>query len=84
MSINTGTVECSSADGFDLLPSMSTTAPSLTLTNVTIQNTENAIVASAGTATITTSNIWFNHNGVTQLASGTIDLSGGGNNSRDL
>jgi hypothetical protein len=55
--------------------------PTLTLSGATISNTELGVYASAGSATISNSNIWYNYNGVEQDTDGTnvasFDLSGG-------
>jgi hypothetical protein len=75
MSFANGTVQCIEGDGFQLLGS----APSLTLENTTIQNTNRRVYAQAGTATISNSTVWYNYTGVQQDIDGRIDLSGGAN-----
>jgi len=79
MTFNNGTVQCLSGEGFDL-ESSSQGTPTLTLKNTTIQNTETAVYAAAGTAAISGSTIQFNYNGVEQSSDSThvaaIDLSG--------
>jgi hypothetical protein len=55
--------------------------PTLTLTGATIQNTERAFYASAGTATISGSTFWYNYNNVDIDTDGTnsasVNLNGG-------
>jgi len=76
-----GTVQCMLGVGF-LMQATANGTPTLTLDRTTIQNTAIAISASAGTATVSSSTIQYNANGVEQTSSGensaTIDLSGGG------
>ena len=80
VSFSNGTVQCISGNGFELLRSGGN-IPTLTLANSTIQNTELGIYALAGTASVSSSTIQFNYNGVEQdtdgTLSGTVDLSGG-------
>jgi hypothetical protein len=81
MTFNNGTVQCISGTAFELVTSPNGNGnPSLTLQNTTVQNTERAVYASAGTATISGSTIQFNYNGVEQTSdgtnTGTINLSG--------
>jgi hypothetical protein len=83
-----GVVQCISGTGFRLVAGDGGTGnPILNLGNTTIQNTEQAVFASAGTATLWGSTIQFNYNGVEQATDGTnlatIDLDGadGGTNS---
>ncbi len=81
MTFKNGTVQCIGGDGFDLVASPSGGVPTLRIDNTIIQNTELAIFASAGTATVTNSTIRFNYNGVEQgvqgtIHTGTIDLGG--------
>jgi hypothetical protein len=74
-------VQCIYSDAF--LLEASTLTPTLTLDSTTIQNSEQAIIATAGSATISNSTIEFNYNGIQQATDGTnisaINLSGGGN-----
>ncbi len=81
MTFNNGIVQCISGDAFDLTATKNGT-PTLTIDNTTIQNTEYGVNAAAGTATVTSSTIWYNYNGVQQGTDGTnistIDLSSGG------
>ncbi len=81
MTFNNGTVQCISGDAF-LLNATSNGTPTLTLVGTTIQNTEFGVKANAGTATISSSTIQYNYNGVEQGTDGTnlssIDLSSGG------
>jgi hypothetical protein len=84
MTFKNGTVQCITGAGFRLNTSGSGNGnPSLTLDSTTIQNTDRAIYASAGTATVTKTTINYNFNGVQQDTdgnnNGTIDLTGGGN-----
>ena len=80
MTFENGTVQCISGAGFWLQASGSD-LPTLTLQGTTIQNTELAVYASAGTATISGTTIQYNYNGVEQDTDGTnvstIDLNGG-------
>ena len=80
MTFSGGTVQCISGDGF-LLQATATGTPVLTMSKTTIQNTEYAIDATAGKASVSGSTIEFNYNGVMQGTDGTnnstIDLSGG-------
>jgi len=83
MTFNNGTVQCISADAFQLNTSPNNKGnPTLTLVNTTIQNTEFGVLANAGAATISNSNIQYNYKGVEQGTDGTnvsaIDLSSGG------
>ncbi len=79
MTFGNGTMQCLSGEGFDL-ESSSQGTPTLIVTNTTIQNTETAIYAAAGNATVSGSTIQFNYNGVEQGSDEThvasIDLSG--------
>jgi len=83
MTFTNGTVQCISGDGF-LLQAADKLAstPTLSLDRSTIQNTEYALYATAGSATIKSSTIEYNYNGVMQgtdsTNSATVDLSGGG------
>jgi len=77
MTFDNGHVQCIAGDGFKLTSS-TMGAPVLKLDNTTIQNTEQAILAVGGTATVSSSTIQFNYNGVEQTDGGTVDLSGGG------
>ena len=81
MTFENGHVQCIAADAFQLFAS-SLGAPTLSIDSSTIQNTEAAIVAGAGSATVSSSTFQFNYNGVEQLTDGTnfgtIDLSGKG------
>ncbi len=81
VTFNNGTVQCIAGDAFDLFATKAGT-PTLTLNSTTIQNTEYGVNAFAGTATISSSTIWYNYNGVQQGTDGTnvssIDLSSGG------
>jgi hypothetical protein len=80
--IEGGSFECIAGDAFELTASASG-VPSLTLEGITILNSEGAIDAKAGKATVTNSTIEYNYNGVEQDSDGVnvgfIDLSGGGN-----
>jgi len=83
MTFENGTVQCISGAGFELMQSLNKDGnPTLTLATTTIQNTEQAVYVSAGTATISGSTIQFNYNGVKQTSDGTnvgtVDLSGAG------
>ncbi len=83
MTFNNGTVQCISADAFLLNTSPKGNGnPKLTLLNSTVQNTEFGVLANAGAATISNSNIQYNYKGVEQGTDGTnvssIDLSSGG------
>jgi hypothetical protein len=79
MVFSNGAVQCLSGEGFDL-ESSSLGTPTLTVSNSTIQNTETAIYAAAGSATLSGSTIQFNYRGVEQSSDSThvasIDLSG--------
>jgi hypothetical protein len=77
-----GTVQCVAGAGFTLNAS-STGVPSLTLASTTIQNTDNAVLANAGSATLTGCTLEFNYLGAVQ---GTTTLSDGGieNSTLDL
>jgi len=82
MTFSNGAVQCIAGDGF-LLQSSLNGSPTLTLASTTIQNTEYALLANAGTASVSASTIRFNYNGVQQGDGATVDLSGGtagGNN----
>jgi hypothetical protein len=84
MTFKNGTVQCITGAGFRLNTSGNGNgSPSLTLDSTTIQNTDRAIYASAGKATVTNTTINYNFNGVQQdtdgTNNGTIDLTGGGN-----
>ena len=80
MTFSNGTVQCISGDGF-LLQASSNGVPTLTLDSTTIQNTEYALFATAGKATVSGSTIQYNYNGVQQGTDGTntatVDLNGG-------
>jgi hypothetical protein len=80
MTFSNGTVQCISGDGF-LMQATANGTPTLTMSKTTIQNTEYAIDATAGSASISGSTIQYNYNGVMQGTDGTnkstIDLSGG-------
>jgi hypothetical protein len=77
MTFSNGMVQCISGTAFKLVTSPNGNGdPSLNLQSSTIQNTERAVYASAGTATISGSTIQFNYNGVEQTGTGTINLSG--------
>ncbi len=85
VTFDNGTLSCISGQGFHLQASAGGN-PTLTVDSTTIQNTEGAVVAQAGSATITNSTIQFNVNGVEQNTDGinvsSINLSGsaaGGN-----
>ncbi len=77
-----GMVQCIGGTGFELQTTTSG-APSVTIDNTTIQNTDLGIYAAGGTVTVTNSNINFNFNGVQQDTlsgnTGSINLGGGGN-----
>jgi hypothetical protein len=77
-----GTVQCIGGTAFQLQAN-GNHKPTLTLDSTTIQNTDLAILASAGTATVTNSTLRHNFVGVQQdtdgINNGVIDLSGGGN-----
>ena len=79
MTYDNGRIQCISGGGFDLSASPSGT-PTLDLTNTVIQNTELAIFASAGSATLSDSTVQFNVDGVEQSTDGThfgtINLGG--------
>ncbi len=81
MTFNNGTVQCIEGDGF-LLNATANGSPTLTLVGTTIQNTEFGVKANAGNATISSSTIQYNFNGVEQGTDGTnvssLDLSSGG------
>ncbi len=77
MTFSNGQVQCIAGDGFKLTSS-AMGAPTLELRGSTIQNTEQAILAVGGSATVSGSTIQFNYNGVEQTDGGTVDLSGGG------
>ena len=81
LTFENGAVQCISGGGFGLVASASGGLPALTLSNTTIQNTELGLYASAGTATVSSSTIQYNYDGVEQDGDGTniasVDLSGG-------
>ncbi len=78
MSLKNATVQCVQGDGIDMnASSHGFAAPTLTLSGATIQNTEYALKASAGTATVSSSTFWYNYNNVEQTGTATVDLSGG-------
>src|SRR5581483_2046153 len=74
--LNNATVQCIAGDGIRL-ESTANGSPILTMSSGTIQNTENGLHVSAGTATLTNTTIWYNYFGVQQDQQGTVDLSGG-------
>ena len=80
VTLDNATVQCITGYGFELLAS-SNGSPRLTLSHATIQNTNAGVYASAGTAAVSSSSIWYNFVGVDQDTDGTnvgtIDLSGG-------
>ncbi len=80
MTFSNGKVGCLAGDAF-YLEASTNGSPTLTLTDTTVQNTERAIYASAGKATVSGSSFLYNYNGVEQDTDGTntasIDLSGG-------
>ena len=83
MTFSNGAVQCISGDGFRLRAADAlANTPTLTVDRTTIQNTEYAIDATAGSATVESSTIQYNYNGVQQGTDGTniatVDLSGGG------
>jgi hypothetical protein len=83
VTLHNGTVQCIAGDAFLLETTASGNGtPTLNLDATTIQNTNLALYASAGTATLTNSTIQYNVSGVEQALSGkntaTIDLSGAG------
>jgi hypothetical protein len=82
VTLKNATIQCVAGDGLYLQGSRKGT-PTVTLDSTTIQNTDLAIYASAGTAAVTTSTFQFNFRGVQQDTDGTnnaaINLSGGGN-----
>jgi hypothetical protein len=83
MTFSNGTVQCISGGGFVLQAADNLkSVPTLSLVGSTIQNTEVALLATAGSATIKNSTIQYNYNGVQQgtdeMNIATIDLSGGG------
>ncbi len=80
MTYSNGTVQCISGAGL-VMQASSNGSPKLTMAKTTIQNTEYAVYATAGKATISNSTIQYNYNGVQQGTDGTnsatVDLSGG-------
>jgi len=80
MTYSNGTVQCISGAGL-LMQASSNGTPTLTMDKTTIQNTEYALYATAGKATISNSTVQYNYNGVEEGTDGTnsaaIDLSGG-------
>jgi len=80
MTFENGAVQCVGEQGF-LLQASSQGAPSLSLSNATIQNAGLGIQASAGTVTVSNSTLQYNGGAVEQDSDGTnvaaIDLSGG-------
>ena len=86
MTISNATIQCVPADGVAMGASPSG-APSLNLTNSTIQNAGRALYASAGSVTMSGSTIWYNGRGIQQATAtdgfgnttnATVDLSGDG------
>jgi hypothetical protein len=79
MIFDNGTVQCIAGIGF-LLQATPKGVPALTLNGTTVQNTQLALQAFAGTATISSSTIKYNGTGVIQgldaTGISTIDLSG--------
>jgi hypothetical protein len=85
VSLKNAKIQCITGVGVFVLssPTNPGTNPTVTIDSSTIQNTDYALYASAGTATVTNSALQFNFLGAVQVSDGTnvggIDLSGGGN-----
>ncbi len=83
--IENGIIQCMSGTGIMLLASSAGGGnPIATVDGMTVENSGNGILASAGTATVTNSTIIYNFVGVEQQNTdentvGLVDLSGGGN-----
>jgi len=82
MSLTNAIVQCVEGDAIHMNTSSHGLGnPTLTLTGATIQNTERALYASAGTATVSGSTFWYNYNNVKVDTDGTnsatVNLNGG-------
>jgi hypothetical protein len=78
LSMSNGTVQCIQGTAFSLR-AQNGGAPTITIDNTVVQNTDLGIEATSGTATVTNSTFRYNFIGMQQSGSGIIDLSDGGN-----
>ena len=82
MTLTNPIIQCVEGDAIHMnTSSHGNGSPTLTISGATIQNSERALYASAGTATVTGSTFWYNYNNVEVdtdgTNNGTINLNGG-------